>query len=252
MIKKSNYVNGQPFETKISFYCEWIDNKYSATHEVNMMENENNFDHIVNKTLEALKRNRFRPVYVEDRKEALQKILEEIPLEATVGAGDSLTLREIGVYGELKRRGFKLFWPFDEKVKKEDRRNIARKALLTDVFLSGSNALTMDGKIVNVDATGNRVTGMIFGPKKAIIVVGVNKIAKNVEEALERIRKVAAPLNAKRIRGERGWELLPCVEAGECVDCNAENRICNITAIIERKPRAIDMAIIIVGEKLGL
>lgn len=216
------------------------------------MENENNLDHIVNETLEAFKRNGFRPVYAEDRKEALQIILEEIPLEATVGAGDSLTLREIGVFEELKRRGFKLFWPFDEKVAKEERRNVARKALLTDVFLSGSNALTMDGKIVNVDATGNRVAGIVFGPKKAIVVVGVNKIVKNVEEALERIRNVAAPLNAKRIREERGWELLPCVEAGECVDCNAENRICNITTIIEKKPRAIDIAIIIVKEKLGL
>jgi hypothetical protein len=216
------------------------------------MKNENDFDHIVNETLEALKRNGFRPIYVVNQKEALQRILGEIPLEATVGAGDSLTLREIGVFGELNRRGFVLFWPFDEKVAKKERRNIARKALLTDVFLSGSNALTMDGKIVNVDATGNRVAGIIFGPKKAIVVVGINKIVKNVEEALERIRKVAAPLNAKRIREERGWELLPCVEAGECVDCNAENRICNVTTIIEKKPRAIDIVIIIVGEKLGL
>ena len=216
------------------------------------MKKADNSNRIVNETLDALKRNRFRAIYARNRKEALQLILEEIPSGATVGAGDSLTLKEIGVFEELKRRGFKLFWPFDEKVAKEERRSIERKALLTDVFLSGSNALTMDGKIVNVDATGNRVAGMIFGPKKAIIVVGVNKIVKNVEEALKRIRKVAAPLNAKKIREERAWELLPCVEFGECVDCNAQNRICNITAIIEKKPRAIDIAIIIVGEKLGL
>lgn len=216
------------------------------------MQKESNHNHIVNETLKALKRNGFRVVYVENRKKALQRILEEIPLGATVGAGDSLTLKEIGVFEELDRRGFTLFWPFDERVAKEERRSVARKALLADVFLSGSNALTMDGNIVNVDATGNRVAGMIFGPKKAIIVVGVNKIVRNVGDALERIRTVAAPLNAKRIRKERGWELLPCVEAGKCVDCNAENRICNITAIIEGKPRAIDIAIIIVGEKLGL
>jgi len=215
-----------------------------------MMENKSS--HIVNKTLEALRRNGFKAVYTKNRKEALQSILKEIPSEAVVGAGDSLTLKEIGVFEELKRKGFTLFWPFDKKVPREERRNVARKALLTDVFLSGSNALTMDGKIVNVDATGNRVVGMIFGPKKAIVVVGVNKIVKNVGEALERIRKVAAPLNAKRIREERGWELLPCVEAGRCVDCDAENRICNVTAIIDKKPRAIDIAIIIVGEKLGL
>jgi len=216
------------------------------------MINEKNPNNTVNKTLEALKQNGFRAVYVGNREEALQSILEEISLEATVGAGDSLTLKAIGVFEELKRRGFTLFWPFDEKVAKEERRKIARKALLADVFLSGSNALTIDGKIVNVDATGNRIAGMIFGPRKAIIVVGANKIVKNVEEALERIRNVAAPLNAKRIREERGWELLPCVEVGRCVNCNAENRICNITAIIEKKPRAIDIAIIIVGEKLGL
>jgi len=216
------------------------------------MENASNHSHVVNKTSEALKRNGFRVIYAKNRKEALQRILEEIPEEATVGAGDSLTLKEIGVFEELKRRNSTLFWPFDEKVAKEERRNVERKALLTDIFLSGSNALTIDGKIVNVDATGNRVAGMIFGPRKAVVVVGVNKIVGNVEEALERIKNVAAPLNAKRIRKERGWELLPCVEAGRCLDCNAKNRICNITAIIEKKPRAIDMAIIIVGEKLGL
>lgn len=210
------------------------------------------FSNIVDKTLKALRKNRFDALYARSREEALQIILQRVPSHATVGVGDSLTLKQIGVLEELERRGFTLFWPFGKNVAKEERRDVARKALLADVFLSGSNALTMDGKIVNIDATGNRVAGMIFGPKKAIVVVGINKIAKNVEEALERIRKVAAPLNARRIREERDWELLPCVEAGECVDCNAENRICNITAIVEKKPRAIDLTIIIVGEKLGI
>jgi L-lactate utilization protein LutB len=216
------------------------------------MENQYDFSQMVDKTLEALKHNGFRAVYAESRKKALHLILDEISSEATVGAGDSLTLREIGVFEELKRKDVTFFWPFNERIAKEERRNVARKALLADVFLSGSNALTMDGKIVNVDASGNRVAGIIFGPKKAIIVVGVNKIVKNVEEALERIKNVAAPLNAKRIREERGWELLPCVDTGKCVDCHAENRICNITTIIERKPRALDVLIIIVGERLGL
>lgn len=215
-------------------------------------EKHGSFSNVVNETLKALRRNGFEAVYVRSREEALQSILQLIPCHATVGAGDSLTLKQIGVFKELERRGFTLFWPFSENVPRKERRNVARKALLTDVFLSGSNALTMDGKIVNVDASGNRVAGMIFGPKKTIVVVGVNKIVENVEEALERIKKVAAPLNAKRIREERDWELLPCVEAGECVDCNAENRICNVTTIIEKKPRAIDLTVIIVGEKLGL
>jgi L-lactate utilization protein LutB len=216
------------------------------------MVNETFSKRAIQKTVDSLKRNKFKAFYAENRKEALRYVLEEIPLDATVGAGDSLTLREIGAFEELKSKGFTLFWPFDEDVAKEKRRDVMRKALLADVFLSGSNAITMDGKIVNVDATGNRVAGMLFGPKKAVVVVGANKIVKDLAEALERIRNVASPLNAKRIRKERDWELLPCVKAGKCVNCNAENRICNITAIIEKKPRAIDITVIIVGEKLGL
>jgi L-lactate utilization protein LutB len=206
----------------------------------------------VNETLSALRGNKFDAVYVSSREEALRKVLQLIPTGAVVGAGDSLTLKQIGIFEELERRGFQIFWPFDERVPKSKRRDVARKAMLTDVFLTGSNAVTMDGKIVNVDASGNRVAGMIFGPKKAVIVVGVNKIVENVEKALERIRKVAAPLNARRIRKERDWELLPCVELGNCIDCSAENRICNITTVIEKKPRAIDVTIVVVGEKLGL
>lgn len=200
----------------------------------------------------ALKRNKFDAVFVRTRQEALKNVLDQIPNSAIVGGGDSLTLRQIGIFAELKRRNFTVYWPFDEAVPKEERRNVARKALLADVFLSGSNAITMDGKIVNADATGNRVGGIVFGPKKSIIVVGVNKIVKDLDQALNRVKNIAAPLNAKRIREERGWELLPCAVVGKCVDCNAENRICNITTIIEKKPRAIEMSIIIVGEELGL
>jgi len=206
----------------------------------------------VDEILRTLRSSKFDAVFVDNRQEALQSILRRIPHGAVVGGGDSVTLKEIGVFDELKRRGFKVYWPYDEEVPKEERRNIGRKALLADVFLSSSNAITMDGKIVNVDATGNRVVGMIFGPKKSIIVVGINKVVENLDKAFERIKNVAAPLNAKRIREERGWELLPCVEVGRCVDCNAENRICNVTTIIEKKPRAIDISIIIVGEELGL
>jgi len=207
---------------------------------------------VVGQTLRALEKNMFNAVFLRNRREALQNVLDRIPHSAVVGAGDSVTLKEIGIFQELKRRGFSLYWPFDDAVPREERRNIARKALLADVFLSSSNAITMDGKIVNVDATGNRVAGMIYGPKKAIIVVGINKIVENLDKALERVRNVAAPLNAKRIREERGWELLPCVKIGKCVDCDAENRICNVTTIIEKKPRAIEITVIIVGENLGL
>jgi len=207
---------------------------------------------VVDQTLRAFKKNKIEAVFVGSRQEALRSIMNRIPQGSVIGAADSTTLKEIGVFEELKRRNFTVYWPFDEAVPKEERRNTERKALLTDVFLSGSNAITMDGKIVNVDATGNRVAGMIFGPKKSIVVVGINKIVENLDKALERAKNIAAPLNAKRIWEERDWELLPCVGVGRCVDCDAENRICNITTIIEKKPRAIDITLIIVGEELGL
>jgi len=221
-----------------------------------MQDNEKGVEELttvtIDQILRAFKKNKIDAVFVRSRREALQSVLDRIPNGAVVGAGDSVTLKEIGIFKELKRRNFTVYWPFDEAVPKEERRNVARKALLADVFLSSSNAITMDGKIVNVDATGNRVAGMIFGPKKAIIVVGTNKIVGDLDQAFERAQNIAAPLNAKRIREERGWELLPCVEAGKCVDCDAENRICNVTTIIERKPRAIDISLLIVGEELGL
>lgn len=126
-------------------------------------------------TLKALKRNKFHVVFVRSRREALQNVLDRIPQGAVVGAGDSATLKEIGIFEELERRGFTVYWPFDEAVPKEERRNIARKALLADVFLSSSNAITMDGKIVNVDATGNRVVGMIFGLRNPLLLWELTK-----------------------------------------------------------------------------
>lgn len=217
-----------------------------------MITKKKELSEVVDQTLSALKKNKFDAVFVRNRREALQSILDRVPHGAVIGAGDSVTLKEIDIFEELKRRNYMLYWPFGAAIPKEERRNIARRALLADVFLSGSNAITMDGKIVNVDATGNRVAGMIFGPKKVILVVGINKIVENLDKAFARIKNIAAPLNAKRIRDERGWELLPCVQTGICEDCNAENRICNIITVIEKKPRAIDITVIIVGEELGL
>lgn len=109
------------------------------------------FSEKINETVRALKKNKIQAFYVTNRKEALNKVLDFILYGTTVGAEDSVTLVKIGIFDELKRRDFKVYWPFDEEVPKEERRNVARKALLADVFLSSSNAITMDGKLVNVD-----------------------------------------------------------------------------------------------------
>ncbi len=152
-----------------------------------------------------LQRRNMNAQYVASCKEALDAVLKMIPPGATVARGDSVSVDQVGVIPELIRRHqnavidpFK--WNADGYYtdSAEERRRMQREAFLADVFLAGTNAVTLDGRLVNVDGLGNRVAAMIFGPKKVILVAGVNKIVKDVNEALERIHQVAAPMNAKR------------------------------------------------------
>jgi len=185
--------------------------------------------------------------YVASRREALAAILGMIPPGVVVARGDSVTFDQVGVVAELVKRTAE--W--------EQRFNMMREAFFADIFLTGVNALTLDGKLVSIDGLGNRVSAMIFGPKKVIIVAGVNKIVKGVNEALARIHEIAAPMNARRHylkhnRPEFGD--LPCVRTGICVDCNHPCRICNYTVIIEgQQERMKDrINVVIVGEELGI
>jgi len=196
-------------------------------------------------------------------------VLELIPKGATVGWGDSVTLHQIGVITELqKSQDYKIFDPFQRSedgslaVEGEERLSLMRKAMAADVFLSSMNAITIDGRMVSTDATGNRVAPVIFGPRKVIIVVGANKIVKNLKEAMSRVKNVAAPINAKRHLLEhksQRFSDLPCVKTGNCVDCFHPERICRYTIIIdgERQPGAITdyiprIHLIIVGKELGI
>jgi hypothetical protein len=129
----------------------------------------------------------------------------------------------------------------------EERFELSRKALTSDVFVASTNALTEDGKLLNVDATGNRVAAMFFGPKKVIIVAGVNKIVKDIDAAEKRVREWAAPQNAKRLNRKT-----PCAETGVCADCRSPQRICNIYVTLAKRPSRTEVVVILVGENLGL
>ncbi|HHW91522.1 MAG TPA: LUD domain-containing protein, partial [Firmicutes bacterium] len=115
-----------------------------------------------------------------------------------------------------------------------------------EFYLASSNALTEDGRLVNIDGTGNRVMGMVYGPRRVILVVGSNKLAGSLEAALERIHREACPPNARRLKLQT-----PCAATGECNDCSSPDRMCKVTTIIEGKPGATDLEVILVGEKLG-
>jgi hypothetical protein len=214
-------------------------------------------------TIRNLIKRRFDAQYYDTKEEAVLKILELIPEGVSVGAGESVTLHQIGIFTALKQRAKnEIVYPFfrDENGNilsgREETEQLMRKTLSTDIFISGTNALTLDGKIVNIDGAGNRVAPMIFGPQKVIIVVGANKIVKNVDEALNRIKSICAPMNALRHGIEHHdteFLDLPCAKAGYCADCNRPQRMCNYTTIIEGQSHWHEgrFNIVIIGETLG-
>ncbi len=208
----------------------------------------------------ALQKRHITGLFAEDPREGKEKILSLIPKEAVVGMGDSTANRQIGVLSALRERGTKVLNPFEPKEPDMDvedfwqwRGKIVKEATLCDVFLTGTNAITEDGRLVNVDATGNRVAGMFWGHPLSIIVVGRNKIVRDLDEAFTRIRTIIAP-NHFRIRTEKGGRKrqTPCEATGQCNDCRAEGRGCNIFTIIEGKPGVTDLHVVLIDQDLGL
>lgn len=208
----------------------------------------------IQRLIARLGSNNISAVFVETKSAARDLVMSMIPAGSVVGYGDSVTLRQIGVFDALERGDYTFLNPWRPGISARESLLMKKRSLTSDVFVTGTNALTLDGKIVNVDGHGNRVAAMLFGPDRVIIVVGVNKIVEDLPAALERIRTVAAPMNVKR---HTSFDPMPpCGVTGECSDCSAPWRICNKTVIIEREYRneryAPVMLVIIVGEALGI
>jgi L-lactate utilization protein LutB len=201
----------------------------------------------VERTIKALRKNNFEPVFVPDSKSACEEVLKRIPDGTTVGVGGSVTLTQIGLLDALGNQNIQFIWPMRQGKTPEEVHTLIRQSFSSDIFLSSTNAVTEDGKLYNVDATGNRVGAMFIGPKKTIIVCGVNKIVKDLEAAEKRVREWTAPQNAKRLGRKT-----PCVETGLCADCSSPDRICNIYVTLAKKPTRVDVTVILVGEQLGI
>jgi len=201
----------------------------------------------VERTINALKKNNFEALYVPDSKKAFDEVMKRIPDGATVGIGGSVTLTQLGLQEALSKRKIHLIWPFQQAKSEEERLDLVRKSFASDVFLTGTNAITEDGKLFNVDASGNRVGAMLMGPRKVIVAAGVNKIVNDITSAEKRVKEWTAPQNAKRLGRKT-----PCAETGVCADCKSPDRICNIYVTLAKKPSRIDMVVILVGENLGI
>jgi hypothetical protein len=199
----------------------------------------------VERTIKALQKNNFAARFVLKAKDAAKEVFTMIPDGATVGVGGSVTLTEIGFFDEAATHPVTLLNP-SPLPSIEDFLRTRREMFLADVYVSSSNAVTEDGKLYNIDGTGNRVGSMTFGPKKVILVCGINKIVKDLDEAMSRVKNRAAPMNARRLALKT-----PCAETGICADCASPQRICNAYVVTAKKPIWTDVTVLLVGEPLG-
>lgn len=200
------------------------------------------------KVVESLGRNGFTSVYCPTVGIACDYILAQAAESETIGFGGSLSVAGMGVIDPLREAGKELLIHGAPGLSLEERLAIMRRQLTCDLFLTGTNAVTVSGFLVNIDATGNRVASMFFGPSKVIVVAGRNKIVEgDAQDAVQRVKSWATPPNAKRLNFNT-----PCARTGFCSNCTSPERLCRVTTILERKPRFTDVHVLVVNEELGL
>ena len=192
-----------------------------------------------------LRSRHFDAYYCDNKEEALKKALELIPEGATVGWGGAHSAEQIGLM-EAVHAG--PYHPIDRSLAKspEEREQMMRDCLFSDVFLTGANGLSLDGQMVNIDGTGNRVAAIIYGPKSVLVIAGMNKVEDTLDDAIRRARTIAAPMNNQRFNNDN-----PCSTTGTCGNCKNVTCICNQIVITRLCRPAGRIKFILVGEELG-
>lgn len=196
--------------------------------------------------IKNLKTRNFEAWYCADKAQALRKALELIPEGSIVGWGGAMSAVQIGIMDQLKKGNYHAI-DRDETTGPEERKAAMKKCLLADVFVTGANAISMDGQMVNIDGMGNRVAAIVYGPETVLVIAGMNKVVDTLEDALRRARTVAAPVNKQRFSGET-----PCAVTGTCADCKSVNCICNQILVTRNCKPAGRIKFILVGEDLGM
>ena len=200
------------------------------------------------KAVESLDRNGFTARYCATPQSAAEYIINGAADSVSIGFGGSMSIAALGVEQLLREQGKEILNHGNPALSRDEKLGIMRRQLTCDLFLCGSNALTLSGELVNIDGIGNRVASMLFGPRKVIVVAGRNKLVDGtVQDAITRIKNWATPPNAKRL----GYNT-PCASTGFCSNCNSPERICRVTTVIDRKPRLTDFHVLVVNAELGL
>jgi hypothetical protein len=199
----------------------------------------------------ALESNNFEVFPAENKKEAERIVLEDlIPKLAprSVSWGGSMTLRATAILERLKNNAdLQILDTFDDQISPEALLERRRQALLVDLFIAGTNAVTETGQLVNLDKIGNRVGALTFGPKWVILLIGRNKLVADIDEAMYRIKNYAAPVNAMRLDYKT-----PCAKTSYCEECKSPGRICNSWTITEKSYPKGRLKIVLINEDLGI
>ena len=192
-----------------------------------------------------LKNRHFDAWYCETKEEALEKALELIPEESTIGWGGVLSAHQIGLIDALNQGNY-ITYDRDQCKTQVEKEQCVKNSMFADFFLTSANGLSMDGQMVNIDGAGTRVAATIYGPKTVLVIAGMNKVEDTLEAALNRAKTVAAPMNKQRFDPNT-----PCAVTGICADCKAEGCICNHIVVTRHCRPMGRIKFILVGENLG-
>lgn len=210
-----------------------------------MTPKKQHYEVLANQVIGGLKKRHMDGYYFPSKAQALEKALSLLTKEASISWGGSMSLEEIGLISALRKGTYNIL-DRSTATSQEEVLDIQRQAFFSDFYFSSTNAITIDGRLYNVDGTGNRVAAMIYGPKKVIIIAGMNKVCLDKEEALKRIRNLAAPINTHRLKKDT-----PCTKLGKCAECLVPDCICSHTVETRNSKPDGRITVILVGEALG-
>ena len=200
---------------------------------------------LANTIIKNMEKKNLEAYYCATSKEAVEKALSLMPEGASITWGGSESIKECGLMDAIKGANYELIDRADAKTPEEDRIMYSRQ-VMADFFLMSSNAITIDGELVNIDGRANRVSCLCWGPQNVIIIAGMNKVAPDVKSALQRVRDFAAPPNTVRLNKNT-----PCSQTGRCGDCYSPDCICSQVVITRRSSTPNRIKVILVGEELG-
>ena len=206
---------------------------------------EKYYENVANTIIKNMEKRQIEGYYCPDKESALKKALELIPKGSSIGFGGSVTLSETGLMDAIQNGNYKVI---NRELAKtaEEQRKIYGEICCSDFFLMGTNAITLDGELINIDGRGNRVAFLCYGPQNVLILVGMNKIVTDIDSGFKRVRNIAAPPNTVRLNKKT-----PCAVTGKCEDCYSPDCICGQFVVTRRSGIPNRIKVILIGEELG-